>query len=163
MAKKNNNGTRSTVFQSSTKGSESAESAKDAIKQVLPLAITDELKRLLLYHLIWRITVADGKYSLRYCSEGALKNLALGEKVEHEHVYQIKWLQDELMKPQADIDGILKKAIPCLVTANEHTRMKPKTIGKSMVGWGRYESAGCKVYDMSFTPPKLVDFNRPSL
>ncbi|QDT54289.1 hypothetical protein Pan44_23170 [Caulifigura coniformis] len=110
---------------------------KRAVEAILPLDIDVKLKRRLLDACIWRRTELSGKHALRYVSVAA-RDLPPG--CIHEHVFTRKRLIDDLMAGKP-VGAVLKRAIACVVTGEEHTRLKDGN------GWKRYREAGIKVYD----------------
>lgn len=143
---KNKESVRSGKFEPSPEGNDHIKSAKAAIKEVLKSDIRPRLKKILLYHLIWQITTAHSKYHTRYRSAGVLKDHADSEMLHHEHVYTIKWLIAELSKPGSRIDEVLNLITACVVTQQDHGKLKA-----SGVGWERYRDAKIEVYDMGPT------------
>ena len=55
---------------------------------------------------LWKYTEADGKYSTRYQSVGALECSDKGQ-LRHEHVYPRSVLIDALMKTPEELDKVL--------------------------------------------------------
>jgi len=97
-------------------------------------------KKELLSICIWKITQADGKYKVRYWSEGAVS--AEKRKLQHEHVVERKELIQRLLAGE-EVDLVVADAIACIVTEEEHA-----LLGKSQAsGWSRYRDAGIRVYD----------------
>jgi hypothetical protein len=82
--------------------------------------------------------------------------LEISLKTIHEHVYQRRKMIEALIqaKPEA-VDHILKNAIGCLVTVDEHERLRP--FGQEY-GWDRYRRAGIAVMDTSVDPAIAVNF-----
>ena len=96
-------------------------------------------KRKLLRDVVWIVTEANGKYNTRYISEAVLK----GQKpIQHEHVFPIEGLVEQMLGNPDLIEQVLNSAIACLVTKEEHIRL-----GQSGEGWKRYRQAGIRVYD----------------
>jgi hypothetical protein len=104
--------------------------------------------------LLWRITEADGKYNTRYRTSGAI-DCSDKSQLRHEHVCQRSRMITLLMnaKPE-EVDGILKDAVGCVVTRDEHTRLKAFD---QEYGWERYRKAGLRVMDTSKHPPQPKD------
>lgn len=115
------------------------ESAITAINALLPLDLVEAHKRELSV-CIWKITEADGKYKVRFWSEGACANP--NAKLHHEHVHQRKELIHRLLAGE-DIGRVVTDAIPCMVTEQEHAALG----GAPSIGWQRYRDAGIKVFD----------------
>jgi hypothetical protein len=134
-------------------------------------------KKLLLSQMIWMFTEADGlmtegkrtnyKYKLTYISEDTKKKRdRLGEDskeyikgLRHEHV----WIKNRLIKKLLDnprhLDEILKNAIGCVVTKEEHTRLHK--VDKEIDDWNRYIKAKIRVWNDRKKAWKLdyKDFN----
>jgi hypothetical protein len=92
---------------------------------------------------VWWFTGAPGKYALRYRSAGvlALPQEDAGREVVHEHVFTRRRLVTELLAAPADqLEAILRSAVVCVVTKNEHRRLSP--FDKTHTGWDRYLAAG---------------------
>lgn len=101
----------------------------------------------LLHNVIWLMTVAPyGKYTVRYRSRGVL--IDSHATLVHEHVFTRKSLADELLaaKPGQIEDVLRTRAVACIVTAEEHNRLKP--FDQTHQGWERYREAGIEVIDM---------------
>jgi hypothetical protein len=115
-------------------------SAKLAIRTILPLDLYAAHKKELLSVCIWKITQADGKAKVRFWSEGALGSDK--KELRHEHVFERKELIQRLLEGE-EIELVLSDAIACMVTKPEHL-----LLGKIQAsGWVRYEKAGIRVYD----------------
>lgn len=122
------------------------ESSLNAVKSIL--CMTDVLevhKKELLSLMIWKITERFGKYTPEYITEGAsdvLKsNKSTRDKVKllaHEHVYTRKYLIQQILLYPDRYREILKNAIGCLVTREEHKKLSSV---KSKEGWDRYQVA----------------------
>lgn len=95
---------------------------------------------------LWEVTEAEGKakYKTRFQSQKAL-SAGPETKLQHEHVYPRAKMSDALLaaKPE-DIDEILKNAVGCTVTEEEHDRLGGF---KHCDGWERYRKAGIVVID----------------
>jgi hypothetical protein len=66
--------------------------------------------------------------------------------LHHEHVFPKKKMIDDLQKASSseEIDRILATAVGCVVTRDEHARLRQYD---HEVGWQRYRSAGIGVVD----------------
>mgnify|MGYP006865058110 CR=1 FL=1 len=128
-------------------------SAKKAIAAISKLDLYPAHKKELLSVCIWKITEADGKFNLRYWSEGALS--ASKSELRHEHVYERKELIERLMRGE-NVDVISALAIACVVTRAEHSRLSalPESV---QTGWERYREAGVRVYDVAKGSEYLID------
>lgn len=92
--------------------------------------------------MLWNVSQIDGKYSVRYRSEGVLSDE--DEKVQHEHVITRKETTRLLLENPQGILEILEQVLACVVTESEHKKLSAI---KDVSGWERYKQAGIKVYD----------------
>lgn len=109
--------------------------------------VAEKHKKEILSILLWKTTEVDGKWSTRYISEGVLKlnlNGKYKKGIEHEHVFTRKTLILELLENPKKSNFIIKKAIGCLVTKEEHNKLNKV---KNLEGWERYKKVNIKVYD----------------
>jgi hypothetical protein len=99
--------------------------------------------RELLKILLWKITEAESqKHKTRFQSKGATECTDRG-KLRHEHVYQCSKMIDVLLKARPeDVDCILKDAVACTVTMDEHYLLAKFDDDH---GWDRYRKAGLVV------------------
>lgn len=111
-----------------------------AIKNIALLNLYLAHKKELLSVCIWKITEADGKKKVRYWSEKAIQESI--SKLQHEHVFERKELIERILSGE-DIDIVVKNAIACLVTKEEHSQLS--LVNES--GWERYKKANISVYD----------------
>lgn len=118
------------------------ESVTAAIEGCLQLPILERHKRDIISGLLWKITEARGKYTTRYRSK---ESMAAGAKVEHDHVFTRKDLTDRIIAEPERAREILRDAIACVVTVEEHRRLS--RIGPAVHGWDRYTEAGVEVVD----------------
>lgn len=116
------------------------DSAILAIKNITPLNLYPAHKKELLSVCIWKITESDGKKKVRYWSKKATQEPI--NKLQHEHVFERKELIKRILSGE-NIDTVVKDAIACLVTKEEHSQLN--LVSES--GWKRYEKANIKVYD----------------
>ena len=123
---------------------EQIEDSKTIIKAVLMLDIHEDMKKKVMDTMLWNITGAFGKFQTRYISDGA--KLSNGDPLRHEHVFTKKSLVTRIMDKLEDLDTILKDAIGCVVTNEEHKRLHDK--GKDDEGLKRYIKAGIKVWEL---------------
>jgi hypothetical protein len=97
--------------------------------------------------MIWAITEAHGKYKTRFRSEGVRNTPDC--KIQHEHVSPRRELIGEIMKDPENCERILKDAVACVVTEEEHRLLtKVSKENPQLKGWQRYKEAGITVYDM---------------
>lgn len=115
-------------------------SAKTIINSLLSLDIYFLHKKELINVAIWKISEADGKYKVRYWSEGAL--LSKQNNWHHEHVYTRKELVDRLLSGE-EVDNVIQNIIACVVTRDEHKKLSQS----KKQGWERYLDMSIKVYD----------------
>jgi len=119
------------------------ESATKAIQAILQLDVLERHKDELLSLMIWKITEAEGKYRLRYCTEGALRDPSA--KKQHEHVYSRSWLIGQLKANPDRVQEVLQHAFGCVITVPEHQRLNRAP--KDLIGWDRYRATGVRVFD----------------
>ena len=101
--------------------------------------IEESHKKELLGVCVWKTTVANGKFNLRYVSKDVLKGL---KPIEHEHVTPRKELVRQMLQNPKKVEKILGGAVACLVTNTEH-----KKLPKTGTGWKRYREEKILVYD----------------
>jgi hypothetical protein len=131
------------------------QSAITAIKGILQMDILENHKRILIKDMVYRITSAHGKYTTIYRSEDAWKKRDC--RIEHEHVYTRQELVQEIMDHPKRVEDVLEKAIPCIVTEDEHKLLTRVSKGNpELKGWERYKKARIAVYDMR-THGKYID------
>ncbi|MDO8558146.1 MAG: hypothetical protein Q7S09_03080 [bacterium] len=123
-------------------------SATNAIDQILSmLNVIEKHKKEMLSDMIFKITEVDGKSSPPYLSKKVYKiRLAENEKnagLVQDHVFTRKGLIQKLLKNPTRSKYILKNAISCTVTKEEHNKLSAI---KNADGWKRYKKAGIKVY-----------------
>ena len=116
------------------------QSAITAIKALLSLDLYQSHKKELLSTCIWKISEADGKFKVRYWSEGALT--ASSKELRHEHVYERKQLIERLLLGE-NVDSVVADAIACIVTKDEHVLLGRSTES----GWDRYSDSDIRVFD----------------
>ncbi|MCP4143142.1 MAG: hypothetical protein GY755_23120 [Chloroflexi bacterium] len=150
-------------YKRSSKATQIITSAKNLASLVLNSnGILDRHKNKILSEVIWYISEADGKYTTRYRSKSVI-SLANDrptsvQKINHEHVYTIKNLKEEIIENPESFSTILEKVIACVVTTEEHKTLD--ALKDTKVGWERYKSAGIEVLDMSTFPPCILDLDR---
>ncbi len=128
------------VFKPHADRSARIESAKTAIHAITALDLYPAHKKELLSICIWKITQADGKYKVRYWSEGSVR--ADKRNLRHEHVVERKELIQRLLAGE-EVESVVADAIACIVTKVEHA-----LLGKNQAsGWSRYHEAGIRIYD----------------
>ena len=136
------------AFKSNPKAEKRKCSAIALIKHLLlerkPEVLPTHYKQLLTI-LLWKITEAEStKYRTRFQSGGA-QTCGDKAKLRHDHVFQREKMIAELMKAAPEeIDGILKKAVACTVTEEEHNRLREYD---GEYGWERYRRAGIRVFN----------------
>ena len=105
---------------------------------------------------VWWVTGAAGKYSTRYRSGGvlALPDEGGWSQLVHEHVFTRRTLVAELLTAPIDqLESVLRSAVACVVTKQEHQRLTP--FDKTHTGWDRYLAAGIDVFDMTDRSPVI--------
>jgi len=121
--------------------------ATKAVRAIMRLKINPGVKKPLLSRCIWLITEANEKYRLRFRSEEALG--AAKKELRHEHVFPRRDLIRALMRSTSSVKRILKKAVACVVTEDEHRRLdRVSRENPRLEGWKRYKVAGIRVYDV---------------
>jgi hypothetical protein len=94
---------------------------------------------------LWKITEAQSthKHRTRFCSQEAYSSPETD--LRHDHVFQRAIMIKELIngRPE-DVDTILKKAVACTITKEEHTLLSRHS---DVDGWDRYRRAGINVID----------------
>lgn len=116
------------------------QSAVTAMRAIVGLDLYPAHKKELLGICIWKLTEADGKYNLRYWSEGSIK--APKKDYRHEHVYEKKELIQRALAGE-DLESIAEDAVACVVTPSEHVVLSSSIES----GWDRYIHSGVKVFD----------------
>lgn len=137
-----------TIFKPHEQAGKRRQSIAKLIKLLLANQGPDILEkhiRDLLNTLLWKLTEADGKYKTRYQSSGALK-CSDRSQLRHDHVYPRAKMIDALLvaKPE-ELDGILRCAVGCTVTIDEHLRLSQ--FDDEHAGWDRYRKARVSVKD----------------
>jgi hypothetical protein len=126
-----------------------------------PDRVIDEHQKDILRHAVCKVTEAEtgkarskdgsGKHGTRYCSEAVWRDRNnLKGSVQHEHVVPNRNIVHALLKPDvAMIEGIIEKAIGCVVYEYEH----PREVGDitDLGGWERYKAKGIRVVDVART------------
>jgi len=137
--------------------SEVLSSATHAIRYILEMGndVKEVHKKKLLTSMLWVITEADGKYKTAFISEAVKKIRDSGDKsikgLRHEHVYTRNGLINELLASPKNIDSILKNAIGCIVTNEDHSLLP----NDGYVGWERYKKAKIRVWDTKVNSWKI--------
>ncbi len=122
---------------------------KSALNAIKPILATKDVlevhKKELLSVMIWKITERYGKLNAEYVSVAARKILnsdkTAQEKLKllaHDHVYTRKYLIQKLMSQPKNYRNILKEAVGCVVTREEHKKL---SLIKNAEGWERYRAA----------------------
>jgi hypothetical protein len=128
-----------------------AENCRRSLTSLVKVLLANRKPDVLLAHyravidtLLWKFTEADGKFNTRFRTQGAMK-CDDKRKLRHEHVYQRRKMIDELVKAKPEeVDSILKRAIGCTITDDEHDRLKSFDYE---YGWKRYQKARLVVID----------------
>jgi len=123
------------------------QSAVELIKLLLQPnpRILPEHRQELLSIALWKITEAESthKHRTRFCSRAVF--VAPDCECRHDHVFQrAVMVQDLLHAGPADVEGILKNAIACTITKDEHLSLNAYA---HLDGWERYRAAGIAVID----------------
>jgi len=107
----------------------------------------------MLNHAIWEVSIALGNFAPEFRSKGVLEG-ALGSKIEREHVYKRKQIVLDILANQEPLDSILRRVIHCVVTKDEHARLRQVLNAED--GWARHRSAGIEVFCCSKWPPERI-------
>ena len=131
--------------------------AIEVIKALLKLDIDEKMKQKFLSNCLWQITQAEGKnkYDLRYKTKAALKAIEEGRRKElrHEHVYPRKQMVQKLIGSPENVDEIVKDAVGCVVTEEEHAKLSQIDRDfPDLEGCQRYQEAGIAVFDTNKKP-----------
>jgi hypothetical protein len=135
------------VYHRHPRAKERLRSATTLVKGLLEMpGLTCEHRREFLKLALWKVTEAEGrtKYKTRLRSPEAHSN-SHGVKLEHDHVFQRSLMVEALLSasPEA-VDTIIKRAVGCTITKQEHDRLKQF---KKLDGWERYRKAEIVVVD----------------
>jgi hypothetical protein len=117
--------------------------------------LIDPQRRRILSQAIWFVSEADGKYLTRYRSRGAREAQASGsvQDLRHDHVITRKALIDGMLAEPRHAEKILRGAIACVVTVEEHARLT--ALRPEPSGWERYLAASVDVFDMLTDTPLI--------
>jgi hypothetical protein len=110
--------------------------------------VHESQRRKLLTEILWFATQVDGKYTCRYRSAGAravIAGIAATNSLRHDHVLTRKELTEALLADPEHVDEIIRSAIGCVVTKDEHDRLG--SVSASASGWDRYLAARVDVFD----------------
>lgn len=122
-------------------------SAITLVEASLALDILDCHKRDVINGMLWSITQARGKYTTRFRSTAAMHAPA-GTKLQHEHVITRKELVTAIMREPHRASELLRTAVGCVVTVDEHRRLTQVTRQQPHLhGWERYTAAGIEIID----------------
>jgi len=100
---------------------------------------------------LWKYTQAEGlsKYKTRFRSKASIS--AVARDLRHDHVCQRAIMIDTLLQAKSeDVDEILRNAVGCTITKDEHTLLERF---KHLDGWERYRRAEIVVIDMETGQP----------
>jgi hypothetical protein len=91
-----------------------AERRRSAV-QIAKLALSadgllDEHRHQLLSVAVWKHTEADGKFTTRFRSEGALE-VSDSSMLNHEHVYPRKWLRERMLAEPSRVEEIISRPV----------------------------------------------------
>ena len=130
---------------------------KSAIALAKAILTTDAIyphKYELLSVCIWKVTMRDSRYDLRYWSQGVYDlvdkhgSIKAVQKIRplpirHEHVNTRKSLILALMENPDDAERILREeTLACTITIAEH-----RLLNDDIAGFERYKQAGVRVWD----------------
>jgi hypothetical protein len=123
--------------------------------------LTEEHRTQLLNNAVWYFSEAAGKYKTRYRSAGVLGLEAEAQirkwwsGLRHDHVTTRKSILEQLRRPGADVEAVLRTVVSCVVTSAEHERLGQ--FDETHEGWDRYRAAHVDVYDMATGDPFIKD------
>jgi hypothetical protein len=140
-------GSRQLIFQRHPLAEERLHSAVALVKGLLQMpGLIPEHRREFLKLALWKVTEAgsSNKYKTQLRSQAACSS-APGTKLQHDHVFQRSLMVDVLLTASSEaIDDILKSAVGCTITKDEHTRLSEFN---HLDGWDRYRAAQIVVID----------------
>lgn len=117
----------------------------------LPLNI----KKRMLNHAVWAVTIARGNFASRFRSAGVLNGTINTTRIQREHVYKREQIVKDILAKNEPLAATLDRIVHCLVTVEEHgTRLNK--VDPGIDGPQRYIFAGVQVYDCSQEPPEIV-------
>jgi hypothetical protein len=102
-------------------------------------------KKELIDRAIWLVAELSGNFTPRYRSEGVLKNL--GVKIRRDHIHPRSTLIERLLCTSEPAPSVVKDAVCCLVTVDEHLALS--RVPSGIIGFERYRCAEVVVRDMS--------------
>ena len=127
-------------------------SVKRMVRFALDEALHPEARARILKEALWMATEIEfhkHKISLRTPEADAeiLRGLPkLGSRVQHEHVYQRKWVIQQLLAEPERAEALLDEyAVACVVTKAQTEELKKHD---ALVGWERYKAAGLTVVEV---------------
>ena len=129
---------------------------QEAIAYLRDSNLPPDSKKRMLNHAIWEATIALGNFAPEFRSKGVLEG-KLGSKIEREHVYKRKQIVLDVLEKHKPLDSILKRVIHCVVTKEEHARLRK--VLNSEDGWARYQSARIEVFICRNQVPEKMQYN----
>lgn len=143
------------VFVVSDKAEETIRSAIVIANEVVNLDILERHKKKILTKIQWLISETHGKYTTKYCTEGALGDEI--KSIQHEHVFPRKKLSFRILNDPSNTKEYLSDIVGRVVTVEEHDKLnKAEKLNPELDGWERYKAAGIVVYNMEKTPPEKL-------
>lgn len=133
-------------------------SAREVVKCIVcNQRVSGKHKKEIISLMIWMITERFGKWNARFRSEKARYMKSKDGGIRHEHVYRRKDLIHNILNNSKNTSAILKNAIACIVTKEEHLMLNKIDKDKpNLDGWDRYKEAKIRVYDMQTN--KFMEF-----
>jgi hypothetical protein len=106
-----------------------------------------EHRKLVCKQAAWYATECDGKLTPRFRTPAAMAfdGPRYWSVLRHEHVYTLASLAEQMLAQPDQVERILRGAVACLVTKDEHDRLT--LFDRTHVGWDRYQAAGVPVVD----------------
>lgn len=107
------------------------------------------MRKRVLVQATWEATEVDGKLTPRYRSPAAMQynGPKYHAQLRHDHVHTRALLIEQMLTHPEQLEDIMRRAVACLVTAEEHTRLG--IFDTSHTGWERYLAARVDVLDAS--------------
>jgi hypothetical protein len=112
---------------------------------LLQMKIGERLKKPILGHTIWQVSVAQGGAYSRYRSEKVIGTVGL--LIQRDHIYKRAALIAEILEQNSlSPDEIIERSECCILSKDEHTHLE--SVASARDGWARYKAADIRVMDM---------------
>ncbi len=105
------------------------------------------MRKRILVQATWEVTEVDGKLTPKFRSPAAMSydGPKYHSVLRHDHVFTRAGLIAQLLKDPSTTEQVLRAAVACLVTQDEHTRLS--AFDTMHEGWDRYLAAQVDVLD----------------